>query len=132
MIAYACDQAKSVIAVSEPLQEKLIDLGIPREKIPVIPNGIDCDIFRPLDAKEQCRARLSLPIDKQLVVYVGNLEQIKGIDILIEAAKEILKKSPHQCLSLHLPNNLEDLFVSEMFLCPLLTPLFFCLCHQII
>ena len=84
MIRYAFCQADKIIAVSQPLKEKIIALGIPAEKVVLIPNGVDTQVFRSLDKKE-CRAKLSLPLDKRLVVFVGNLEKIKGIDVLVEA-----------------------------------------------
>ncbi len=96
MIKHALNQAKKVIAVSYPLKEKLIKMGIAAEKIVVIPNGIDAETFKRLD-KTECQNKLSLPRDKKNVVYIGNLVPIKGVQYLIEAFENV---SDHACLHL--------------------------------
>ena len=86
MITYTFRRAEKIIAVSRDLKEKIIKLGISERKIEVISNGIDTDLFKPMD-KIECRKKLSLPLDKKIVLFVGNLEKVKGIDILVEAMK---------------------------------------------
>lgn len=53
-------------------------------KVMVIPLGVDLERFRPLD-KEAARAALGLQ-DERIVLFVGRLEPLKGVDILINAA----------------------------------------------
>ena len=53
-------------------------------KIRVIPLGVDLERFRPL-AKAAARAELGLK-DERIVLFVGRLEPLKGVDILINAA----------------------------------------------
>lgn len=86
MIVYALKNAQKIIAVSAALKEKMIILGVPQNKIAHIQNGINTDLFLPLN-KIKCREKLNLPVDKKIILYVGNLEKVKGIDVLIEAMK---------------------------------------------
>ena len=58
--------------------------GADPEKITVIPLGVDMDRFRPA-AKADARERLGLG-DERIVLFVGRLEPLKGVDILIGAA----------------------------------------------
>ena len=53
-------------------------------KISVIPLGVDLERFRPLE-KAAARAELGLA-DERIVLFVGRLEPLKGVDILINAA----------------------------------------------
>ena len=53
-------------------------------KVTVIPLGVDLDRFRPAD-KESARAALGLR-DERIILFVGRLEPLKGVDILINAA----------------------------------------------
>lgn len=53
-------------------------------KVRVIPLGVDLDRFQPAD-KEAARAALGLT-DERIVLFVGRIEPLKGIDILINAA----------------------------------------------
>lgn len=73
-----------IITVSQQCKEKLIKLGIPREKIRVIPNGVDIALF---DSTE---------VDKvpNQILYVGRLVKFKHVDWLIEAFAKILEEIP--------------------------------------
>ncbi|PPD58702.1 glycosyltransferase [Dehalogenimonas etheniformans] len=57
--------------------------GCDESKISVVPCGVDPDLFRPIDRRQ---ARMTLGFhDKPLVLFVGRLDKLKGIDQLIEA-----------------------------------------------
>jgi D-inositol-3-phosphate glycosyltransferase len=61
--------------------------GAPRERVSIIPCGVDLRRFRPLDQK-LARRRLRLGSD-EIVLYVGRIEPLKGIDILIQAMAQL-------------------------------------------
>jgi glycosyltransferase involved in cell wall biosynthesis len=83
-IGQTLTQAQRILAVSNALKERVIDLGIPREKVVMHHNGVNGDQFTVRDAHE-VRQRLGLRQDRKLVCYVGNLKPEKGVDVLIEA-----------------------------------------------
>ena len=70
-------------------------LGKYRDKIVVIPNGININNFDIQYSKEQCRGKLGLPIDRNIILFVGSLSPYKGPDVLIRAMPEIIKKAPN-------------------------------------
>lgn len=77
--------ADSIICATEQEGASLRQLyGTPAEKIRVIPLGVDLDRFRP-SAKDQARTKLGLT-DERIVLFVGRIEPLKGLDILINAA----------------------------------------------
>jgi teichuronic acid biosynthesis glycosyltransferase TuaC len=84
MVRRALRQAEKVIAVSRPLKDKLTAIGIPGDKVVVIPNGVDKSKFFPRD-KGQCRRELGLEANKKYVLCVGNLARVKGVEYLIRA-----------------------------------------------
>jgi D-inositol-3-phosphate glycosyltransferase len=53
-------------------------------KISVIPLGVDLDRFKPIE-KDDARRELNLK-DERIILFVGRLEPLKGVDILINAA----------------------------------------------
>ena len=59
-------------------------------KLHVIPNGFNANKFKMLDQK-LCRSVLILPVDKTILLSVGNLVHEKGQYYLIEAMNEIVK-----------------------------------------
>jgi glycosyltransferase involved in cell wall biosynthesis len=82
-------KADSILAVSEDLVHHIFSLGVDESKVHFVPNGVDINIFKPIDRK-QARRVLNLDEDCDIVLYVGSLRQIKGVDYLIEASKLFL------------------------------------------
>lgn len=64
-------------------------MGVPSEKVCTIPPGVDLDLFRPLP-RDISRAEIGFPVDGQLVLFVGRIDPIKGIDTLIDAAQIVV------------------------------------------
>jgi glycosyltransferase involved in cell wall biosynthesis len=88
-IIEAMNFADKVLSVSEDLKLHIVNLGIKEEKVHVVPNGVDTGKFKPVE-KEHARNLLKLPQDKNIVLFVGALRKIKGVDYLIEAAKDFV------------------------------------------
>ena len=59
-----------------------------RSKIHYIPNGVDTNRFKPIDRKE-CRARLGLPTDEKIAIFVGHFIERKGIHNVLKAIKQL-------------------------------------------
>jgi D-inositol-3-phosphate glycosyltransferase len=77
--------ADSVICATEVERAALRQVyGAPAEKISVIPLGVDLDRFRP-GQKQVARNALGLK-DERIILFVGRIEPLKGVDILINAA----------------------------------------------
>jgi len=74
-----------IIAVSGFLK-KLIDEEGFSDKTVVNPRGYSIDLFPPMD-KMECRKELFLNTESKILLFVGNLVTVKGVDILIEAFK---------------------------------------------
>lgn len=85
--------ATKVIAVSNAVKECLIQIGVKSDKIVVVHNPIDTDLFRPR-TKIFSRKRLNLPIEKIIIGSIGRLYKEKGYNILIDAATKVIKKYP--------------------------------------
>jgi D-inositol-3-phosphate glycosyltransferase len=58
--------------------------GADPARMHTVPCGIDLELFRPLPRAE-ARARLGLPADRPVLLWVGRLEKLKGVEILIDA-----------------------------------------------
>jgi teichuronic acid biosynthesis glycosyltransferase TuaC len=76
-------EARALIAVGPALLPSLDRLGA-HAPVSVIPNGVDAEQFQPRD-RLAMRRRLGLPADGRLVVYVGMLAAVKGVDVLVRA-----------------------------------------------
>ena len=83
-ILEAANAADALIAVSQALARKMISLGMPAERVHVLRNGVDPDVFFPVPRSE-ARNRLGLREDARCVLGVGNLVHEKGFDVLVRA-----------------------------------------------
>lgn len=83
-IRLALDRACAVFAVSSALGQKVIELGVPANRVIVQRNGVDGAQFQPGD-RRVARQKLGVPPDDPLIGLVGNLVHEKGADVFIEA-----------------------------------------------
>ncbi len=76
-----------IITYQPVVRDFLVQQGIPETKILSTHNGIDLQRFHTISAEEKTarRARLGLPVDKTLVLFVGRLVPKKGYKELFEA-----------------------------------------------
>lgn len=97
-----------VVVSSTVMRDDLEAHGV-KVPIRVIPNGVDLDRFRPLHGpgpRRDLRARLALPVDGPLVVFVGGfLNYRKGLDLLAEAWTSISTAYPDASLVLVGPHH---------------------------
>lgn len=93
MIRWTLSRADRVIAVSRALKDAMVDLGADPNKILVITNGVNADLFHPLD-RVQAKRQLNLPPHAPLLVSVGSLIRPKGHLTLIRAFARVAPKHP--------------------------------------
>ncbi|MEX2119552.1 MAG: glycosyltransferase [Pirellulales bacterium] len=84
-------EADGVVAVSRDIERHLGRLGVERGRIRVVYNGVDTERFRPGPMAE-ARRRLELPAEEPLVLFVGNLLPVKGLDVLLDACALLRKR----------------------------------------
>ena len=84
----ALQKSNSISVVSPALKQKIIDLGVSENKVQVIPNGVDLDQFAPID-QTSCRKQLGLTLNNKIILFVGALEPVKGLEYLLEAMVQI-------------------------------------------
>ena len=82
-IAWAMRRASRVIAVSQALGRAVEDLGTPRQRIAVVPTGVDTGVFHPTDGAE---IRQTLRVAAQpLILVPARLSREKGIHHFLDA-----------------------------------------------
>lgn len=79
--------ADCVITVSEQLKKEFIRrFRIPSQKIRVIPNGVDANLFHPtISSSNDILQKYQLP--ENYVLFVGRLVEQKGVQFLLKAIK---------------------------------------------
>jgi len=85
-------KASKVIALSRVEAEQYRRMGVPEEKIAIIPNGIDLSEYANLPPKGAFKKKFGIPKDKKVILYLGRIHRIKGIDLLIKAYAYLIEK----------------------------------------
>ena len=90
-------RADAIIAVTEEIKKYLVHHGIDADKIWVIENGANTELFRPIKDKEnlnELKNALSIINDENVITYAGGFNPWQGIEYLIRAAPLIIKEIP--------------------------------------
>lgn len=86
--------SKKIIAVSNFVRQDLLDFhNISQDKIKVIHNGVDENKFVTID-QDKARIALNLPRFSKIILFVGRLIKLKGCELLIKNASEIIARHP--------------------------------------
>jgi glycosyltransferase involved in cell wall biosynthesis len=97
LTAWALPQAARVVAVSRALAEEVVALGVARDRVAVVMNGVDAELFHPRD-RAAARRELGLP-PGPLALYVGNLKPEKGVRELARAWDTVARQLPDATLA---------------------------------
>jgi len=81
-------KASKVLVISKKLSEKILELGIPQNKIMITYNMVNTKIFNP---QVKTSFKKEIKTKKPIILFVGNLVPQKGVEYLIKA-KKLLKK----------------------------------------
>ncbi len=82
----------SVVVLSEGFRDALVEKGVPREKIEVIPVWLESDEIRPLPRETRLREELGLDPSRFVVLYAGTIGLVSGATVVPQAAA--LVKNP--------------------------------------
>ena len=89
---FALNQMDKVVAMSKNIADSLVDAGVKREKVVIMPTAINTQKFRPRDdERESVRERLGLISGQPTILFVGNLMRSKGLDVLVDAVGELVR-----------------------------------------
>lgn len=88
-------RADAVTVTSTALYERALAIGVPRERLVLLPSGADVDSIPVLDRAE-CRAELGLPTDTPLALLAGY--SLWDLDHLLEAVQHAATIVPHMKL----------------------------------
>ena len=79
-------------AVSKQVCKELNEMGISKDRMIYIPNGVDVDLFKPSDGKRMLRKNFGIPEDDLIILSLGRLSNAKQPHKLIEIFSSIEKE----------------------------------------
>lgn len=87
--------ADRYIAASEHIRRRLIEAkGYPAERLVVVRNGVDVELFKPAVTadRRQLRLHLDLPQDATVLVFFGRREEVKGFHVWLRALAALTER----------------------------------------
>jgi glycosyltransferase involved in cell wall biosynthesis len=84
-----------IIALSPGMAEGIMRRGIPSDRVTIIPNGCDVELFDvPYSQGQRIRMQLGILDDQPLIVYTGAFGLINGVGYLVEVAAAARSAAP--------------------------------------
>ncbi len=68
-------------------------MGVSKNRIIIVPNGIDLSQFGDLPVRGQFRSKHNIPENVRLILTLGRIHKIKGIDLLVTSFSQICRKT---------------------------------------
>lgn len=85
--------AKKIVVVTDSFREKLIERGIPSEKIAVVKNGVDRSLFVPQQKDTELISKLKID-GKTVIGYIGTHGMAHKLDFIIQTASKLKDTNP--------------------------------------
>jgi glycosyltransferase involved in cell wall biosynthesis len=83
---FTLKRTSRVLTVSPLLREAIaMQYAFPPDRIDIVPNGVDTELFRPGD-RDEARKKLGLPLNRAIVVCVAGFFAHHALEFLIAAA----------------------------------------------
>ncbi len=86
--------AKHIVVVTDSFKRKLIERGIPAEKISVVKNGVDRSLFSPMPNKDQELVNILNIQGKKVIGYIGTHGMAHKLDFILECASKLKNFHP--------------------------------------
>ncbi len=79
------NDASKLIAVTKVEGEQYKSMGVSKDKIEIIPHGISLIDFEHLPPRGTFKEKYGFDNSEQIILYLGRINEIKGINILVQA-----------------------------------------------
>lgn len=81
--------AACVFALTEVEKEQYLKMGVDEDKIEIVPLGINLEEYENLPDYGRFRSKFNISDDDELILFVGRIHEIKGLDLLIESFNDL-------------------------------------------
>jgi glycosyltransferase involved in cell wall biosynthesis len=81
--------ANCLFALTQTEKEQYLKMGVDSSKIEIVPLGINLEEYNSLPPKGRFKSKHNIKDDEKLIVFLGRIHEIKGLDLLIKAFNKI-------------------------------------------
>jgi glycosyltransferase involved in cell wall biosynthesis len=93
--------ASKVLALTEVEKNQYLNMGVCEGKIEIVPLGISLEEYSKLPSKGKFRHKYNIAEDENLLLFIGRIHKIKGLDLLLHSFKTLID-------SLHVNSDTEN------------------------
>ena len=80
--------ATHIVAVGEGYKKKILEKANVADRVSVVTNGVDLDLFRPMPKSEEFLSKWNLN-GRFVCAYVGTIGMAHGLDVVLRAARRL-------------------------------------------
>ena len=84
--------ASKVIASTKIEARQYKKMSVDKDKIEIVPNGIDLSEYDNLPKRGKFRKKYKIKDEEKMILYLGRIHKIKGIDLLVEAFSDLIRE----------------------------------------
>ena len=99
--------ASCVFALTEVEKEQYLKMGVDEDKIEIVPLGINLEEYENLPSYGKFRSKFNIDENDKLILFVGRIHEIKGLDLLLDAFNDLIVQSNEK-------NSLENIDCSSI------------------
>ena len=81
--------ARKVFALTDVEKEQYLKMGIDEANIEIVPLGVDLKEYSTSVVKNNFRKKYHIENDEKLLLFIGRINEIKGLDILIKSLDKL-------------------------------------------
>ena len=83
-----------ILTLSPKLSDYVVRMGADRNKVELLPFGVDMGKFNPNVEAKELGGKLGIAGDDKVIVYVGTLFEFSGLDLYLKQFPAVLKEFP--------------------------------------
>ncbi|WP_407423118.1 glycosyltransferase [Methanobrevibacter sp.] len=85
--------ASKVFALTEVEKQQYLKMGVSQPKIEIVPLGINLEEYKTLPQKGKFKSKYGINESEKLIMFLGRIHEIKGLDLLIKSFNKISKEN---------------------------------------
>jgi N-acetyl-alpha-D-glucosaminyl L-malate synthase BshA len=94
---FGIEESDGVTSISQYLKDKTLEEFQIQNPIEVIPNFVNCDVYKPLDDREAARAKYAAPGEK-LLIHLSNFRPVKRVVDAVKVFARVAERLPARLL----------------------------------
>src|SRR5208282_5402813 len=94
---FAIEESDGVTSISQYLKDKTLEEFHIKNPIEVVPNFVNCDVYKPLEDRAAARQRYAGP-DEKILIHLSNFRPVKRVTDVVKIFAKVVERVPAKLL----------------------------------